>query len=702
MKHIQKLCSLLLILILALSLTACGSSQPTETPETIAQPDAAPTQTSVQPAAEQTYRAYDLQAPIALGRPKALALAGSTLYAAGQKTLFAMDRDSRAWRQLPFDPGDSEMTVCAMAANDDTLAVFSSAFSVDETTWFYTTRYQMSLYDLASEEPIGSLPLEGFEGMDFQHFFLLGDTVIAQAFDGLYTGSVSDGLLSPWELELQADFLAVADGQLLAGSASKSGNGSSLYALDPAAGTAEELCALENNAGYPYVSNGSALLATETSVALVNTATGETQHLLNWADTGVVMGSGPDSLLYDEEGHLYFCDLFSSAVYQISPDDSPERKELIVGSIGGTGVYMSQAVSLFNTTNDEYIAKLESYRPEDIDKVLTDINTGKGPDVLYLGSSTDRENAFNRVSVGSGVLVDLLPYLDADPEISRSDFLPGLLDAMLEKDGLYRIIPCFNTYTVTAPADMAQELEGWTADKLLELDKNLPEGYTLVNFYNRDFFMELVCEYAGIAYVDYENGTCSFDDPSFARWLELAATTSYSGDQKWGQAGPDGSLLNMGHTSLWNTGSLRENFGDYAYVGFPSPDGPVSFYNSPTGGFSILASSENKDAAWAFIRLLFLPRVQQGTIGGFGCPVMTESFDAQMQSYLQRENESFTQEDVDRLKAAAQQGVGFSRGTIVSDIISEEAAKYFAGQNSLQNTVNLIQSRASIYLAEQS
>lgn len=707
MKRIQKALSLLLLLALALSLAACGGDAAPTAANTAPPADspagsgAAPADISTQSAQEQGYRAWDLQAPMALGRPKALALSGSTLYAAGQKTLYALDLESKAWRKLAYAPADSDMNVCALAVSGDTLAVFSGGYHVDETTWAFSMNFSMDLYDLETEELSTSLPLEGPEGMDFQHFFLLGDVIIAQSFDGVCTGSVADGRLSLLETERQPETLSVVNGQLLACAASPNGDGGSLYTLDAATGAMEELCSLEDIAGYSYVSAAGALLVSEASVSLIDTETGEPQPLFDWADTGVAAGSGPDSLLYDGEGTFYFCDLYSAAIYRVSPYEGPKRKELSLGSISGAGVYISQAVSLFNTTNDEYIVKLERYNPEDIDKVLTAINTGKGPDVLYLGSSTDRENAFNRVSVSSGMLEDLTPYLDADPDVSREDFLPGLLEAMEEKGGLYRLIPCFSTYTVTAPADMASELADWTVDKLLELEDNLPEGYTLTGQYRRDFFMEDFCEYASIAYVDYDSGTCSFDDPSFARWLELAATTSYGSDAKWGQAGPDGSMLNIGHTSLWQSSRFRETYGDYAYVGFPGPEGPVSFYHSPTGGFSILASSENKDAAWEFIKVLFSPRVQQGTIGGFGSPVMKESFDALMEDYLSRDNTDFTQEDVDRLKAAAAEGVGFSRGTTVSDIIMEEAAKYFAGQNSLQNAVNNIQSRAGIYLAEQ-
>lgn len=92
--------------------------------------------------------------------------------------------------------------------------------------------------------------------------------------------------------------------------------------------------------------------------------------------------------------------------------------------------------SVYNTESDLSLAQ---------QKLAADIGTGEIPDMYNLSIGDAALNT--PVLVRRGLLEDLYPYLDADPEIDRSDFLPGPLKAMEINDGLYQAASSFILFT---------------------------------------------------------------------------------------------------------------------------------------------------------------------------------------------------------------------------------------------------------------
>jgi hypothetical protein len=60
-----------------------------------------------------------------------------------------------------------------------------------------------------------------------------------------------------------------------------------------------------------------------------------------------------------------------------------------------------------------------------------------------------------------------------------------------------------------------------------------------------------------------------------------------------------------------------------------------------------------------------------------------------------------TDEQIAKINAAIAANTGFARGDVyLSDIISEEAKLFFDGKRSVEETVRIIQNRATTYLQE--
>ena len=140
--------------------------------------------------------------------------------------------------------------------------------------------------------------------------------------------------------------------------------------------------------------------------------------------------------------------------------------------------------------------------------------------------------------------------------------------------------------------------------------------------------------------------------------------------------------------------------------------------------FMISAKSGQQDGAWQFVRQFLTPEYQNGT-EIYDMPVLKSAFLAKAQEATERpywtdENgnkeyyddtwyangeeiilEPFTQEEVD---AMCEFIYTVNRtaydNEFVRNIIAEEAEAYFAGQKTVQDVVDIIQSRVQVYVNE--
>ena len=117
----------------------------------------------------------------------------------------------------------------------------------------------------------------------------------------------------------------------------------------------------------------------------------------------------------------------------------------------------------------------------------------------------------------------------------------------------------------------------------------------------------------------------------------------------------------------------------------------------------ILASSPNKEAAWRFVRCLML---SGGTDKTDGIPPLKASFEAVLESSIDyedgnSESSSFSPEDAQMLR---QQVYGDSKlahlDPALLDILDREFTAFLEGGSTAQDCAGQIQSRVSLYLAE--
>ena len=705
----KTLLCIVLIFAMSFSLSACGGGKENEEvqPPKPEEPKAETVEKELEAegGVEINYAAVAIPKPDGIAYLNSMSIFGDTIYLIGSDgegatQIFSTPVEKTEWKKIDFQidaaPEGSFFEINGFLADESNLYIMTSTWDEEngDVKMLLTA-------DKESGEKIAECKLEGFEDVYQPQWLICGDKLICIANQAVKVLS-TDGTAGV-SVDEVVRIGAIVQGKVLLGIEGDAED--YLAELNTETGELKKLCAIKD--GFEpyteyvsYVSAGPVLLADNEFAKSINTESGESEELFKWHDIGIAAALGASSVHIAENGEIYLIDKGmgrnENYIYKVYPHKGGSRKELVVSTgMGVGGVYTNNAIAKFNRENSEYIIREKVYEPDEADKIRTEIIAGEGPDVFFIGSTTDRESAFTRVNVSSNLFEDLMPYIEADEDIKKEDFLPGVLESMTVDGHIYAIHPAVQAISIAAPKKFADGLEKWDMDSLLELQENLPEGCKLFGG-SKEMMLEYLYHYTSVRFINKSEGTCSFDDPEFAQWLELIKNTEpfvYGEDEKY--------ALNLCYAGHNIPRMSRETFGDYEYIGFPSSEGGINYLLSSVGGYSILADSENKEAAWEFIKILLSYEVQ-AELAGFGYPVMEKNFDECMKREMSpKYGMEVTEEDGPKLKAVIASSTKFGEMSAVSDIIMEETQKYLADQKPLDETVKMIQSRASIYLAEQ-
>lgn len=117
---------------------------------------------------------------------------------------------------------------------------------------------------------------------------------------------------------------------------------------------------------------------------------------------------------------------------------------------GGGHALLSDAVRLFNASNEDYRVVISE----------------QDPDIVADRSAYD-----------SAALVDIISYVDAD--MGRGDILPFLLDGLMEGEALYSLPISWGTVSLSCSKELLDGRTTLTAEEALELLEAMDEGALL-------------------------------------------------------------------------------------------------------------------------------------------------------------------------------------------------------------------------------
>lgn len=514
------------------------------------------------------------------------------------------------------------------------------------------------------------------------------------------------------------------------------------------------------------------LLRTARGVVAWQPDSGEATERALWTDFAVDVNNLRAAFALEEGRYLAICrqndDLRTAYELRVLTPLDPAmlagREILTFGmtTYGQTGPAaptnaVAQIIADFNASNSEYYIQIVDYyrRNAEINGwmngsgsalLLQDILDGSVPDILmtsdygghvvhhgmYLSGQEDYALELAR----QGLLLDLGPYLDADPELSREDFLPGVLNAYALGDTLPAITPAFSVYTCSGPAALVGDGSDWTLDRFLQLTAEHPGAWPLWHKANSTVLNAIV-QFSPSLFIDRDNAQAHFDSPAFTQLLEASA--AWPSEMTWDWAiyedpSPDLSdgtalLLPEVYQEWRQLLGPRFVWGDDAsFVGFPGGE-TASYQIIPELQLAISSRCKNPDAAWQLVRQFLLPDTQSL----FGCDhVYHPGFPLRRDALLEAAA-SLTDLDEDHWdyyvhysyfeQAAAgdywRQGItqkqvddfmtmldslhpAATLDDLVETILYEEIAYFYDGVRSAEETASIIQNRVQTYLSEQS
>lgn len=460
------------------------------------------------------------------------------------------------------------------------------------------------------------------------------------------------------------------------------------------------------------------------AVCDIDPATGEITERFKWMDV---------ALRYRDMG--YYCGFENSAgdffypagsgLIKVSRAMLPVKQTLTLACFGrveeghdtqsvsySSTMELMDAVIRFNNTDPEYKIEIRPmvYSSEaGRDRLLIELATAS--DIDLLDTSFLPDNALD-----AGLLVDLLPYIDADETISREDFIQPLLQAMMKDGGLYEYTDKFTILTMTTHPELFPGREGWTAEAIEGLIAQHPEMAPLWHSYDRELVLTLFSWAATAEFIDWENMTCSFDSPAFQNWLRLIGTLPDGGEYS-----EEPKLMDICYDLAGDAGfgaryPLKD---DYVVAGFPETAGTGSYFlklgSSPnewrgTSGantrLGIMAAGTHQDAAWRFVRTLMLGEEEPSLSSGI--PVFKDRFENAVDAAVtNRHNDRYGIDYFNAVDAQLLRDQVYHTTKLVHTdeqlltVIRSEANACLSGQKTAEEAARQIQSRLSLYLAEQ-
>ena len=449
-----------------------------------------------------------------------------------------------------------------------------------------------------------------------------------------------------------------------------------------------------------------------------NFSTENIQKLLTFSDSGlgssgVVYEAGEGKLIYTGQNGVA-----PTPPLQLKPVEiTDENMRLTMATLvpltfGG----LKDAVLAWNQAHPECPIEVKDYsayttgeNPNGAQQqLMLDIAAGNIPD-LYNMTDDFGEILNASLLARRGLLEDLYPYIDSDPELSRDDFFSGPLSALEINGGLYQLVPGFTLVTTMAAAQDVGAPENWTYE---DLERIVAESdyyqYLFSNSdYSRDEWLEVMAMSSGKKLIDWSAGQCSFDSAYFIHLLELAAAWPEKTDTGGGNVA---TIIQNSHALLYitfargmiNAAAAPLAYGEdnFVFVGLPEIGGVLS----PEMSLGMSAQSFYKEQCWQFLREFLL---QDCPYTFSGIPLRRDGARQELLDEVESwkndpiEHPGREQAMEDLITAMENAGSLYQKDTQLWSIIQEEANKLYAGRTTAEETAKAIQSRASIYLAEQ-
>ena len=471
-----------------------------------------------------------------------------------------------------------------------------------------------------------------------------------------------------------------------------------IMSLDNARHTLNTIASYNDGKNYSSICDGlnkggTALINDGTSLLEFNYNEKSAEKLFDWADY-LVDGGSVICMLRMDENSFAGCLAGEPCLYLFTRSwEMQDRQELTLATTLSQP-QLKAYISYFNSHNKTYRIVLKDYTGK-WERLKTEIMAGEGPDILDAASLSIVPDGKN--------FTDLLPYLKNDAAIDTADFVPGILELMETKGGLYCACDSFDIETIAAEKAVGAKLAGAAGEDWLRLAKDcggscrlFSPGITRLEF--RDCAYSAVCRY-----IDWSSGACTIDTESMAQFLELWKALPDTCDPDtadWSEKVLLSPVYVQSPASLESAKSLLG--GSLCYVGYPC--------GAQSGGvvrrgmnlqLAVTNSCADKDGAWQFVRGIYLQDLNDVSYRVNALPIVRTQLEKMLSDAVADGSGTFTQEDADTVMKLIASTRAFSNGdTELRDLVWDEAQAYFSGSCTSAQAAERIQSRVNLYTSE--
>ena len=413
----------------------------------------------------------------------------------------------------------------------------------------------------------------------------------------------------------------------------------------------------------------------------------------------------------------------------------------------------NEAVKVIQLDYSQYNTSLEPRGGED--KLALDLTTGLiKPDIIISPEPSSKEAI---VIEEKHLYRDLTSYLEADDLLNPGNIFGSVLELYTADDGTIWGLPDEIGAEMLIGNDAVlgeyAGRDGWTLDEMLDFAESLPADVTLIPVLFQQTAPSILLGPVGYSiFVDRKSGTCSFDSPSFLRWLKFLKALPATYDELKAKSPYDATPQTEKYEYAYNNKLALEErtytifhqfvespslFGTNAYTSIGFPDsGDVSFCPMVYWTYMLGASGENPDDAWRLYRSFFEPeRSSDGHLLGTNTvSILKDVYDERAKEQTQQiyityfsgkasgvkknpdnpftEDDltepgflyEFTEEDAARLKEMFDtrkvRRIVDRAHSEVNAIVTEEISSFLAGHSTAETCASAIQSRVTLWLEE--
>lgn len=527
--------------------------------------------------------------------------------------------------------------------------------------------------------------------------------------------------------EWQGSLIRGGDGRMYFREQQNNGGGT-LSAIDPEAGTMTEILAYEK--GFLSGGDGESpfLLSLPEGIYRMD-GTGETRPLALW-DECLLSVSGMTDVEPLGDGRFLLTGMTGAPLLLVpaEPADIKPKTMLTLAVLPdqnaldyGLDVSMYYAniirsITAFNAQSGDSYVKLVDLSEggsltagQALTKLNTRILSGEVPDMLVLKGGLSPFPFIRQ-----GLLRDLRQALDVDPDMNVEDIV--LAQAIINDcGGLYVMVDGFSMETRLGLQSRFGDTWGWSFDDYRRIDAETPEGKMVIYNLTRDYFLRMSTSRYLRQAIDWQSGTCDFDNPAFVQVLEacrdMRETPEDPENLVFGlNLMADGYVateLEMLSTVTDLAKETRQIGQPVSVIGWPTPDGSCGTdfgFGYPIG---VMKDGAHPELCWNFLKFCLLNSER-------GIPNYRPLLEQQLEEarHIDPDEERplwydglrspMTEEEIAQFREL----LGRVEHTTLYDetalaIVQEEVAPFLAGQRSAEETAQIIQRRMSIYVAEQ-